>query len=186
MHWHSLPAARGCAVGRPRCRAAAHPPLPPPTLAYSPICPPRSSRSLEPPEEHGQHSRGSSRGWSPERRGCPRSRASRHPRRGGHPVAPHWSWPILVVSSGWCCARNAMYHCGPAAAPLSMGPWRPHGERRSPSGRPGCFLRSPSPGRAQVHASIQHLRCPLGEKGSFPKMTLDTPYSRAATHCGWR
>eukprot|EP00966_Prymnesium_polylepis_P303886 7020263-Prymnesium_polylepis.1 len=27
MHWHSLPAARGCEVGRPRRRAAAHPPL---------------------------------------------------------------------------------------------------------------------------------------------------------------
>eukprot|EP00966_Prymnesium_polylepis_P254180 5874270-Prymnesium_polylepis.1 len=68
MLCHSLPAARGCEVGRPRHRAAAHPPPRPPTLAYSPICPPRSSRSLEPPEELGQHSRGSSRGWSPERR----------------------------------------------------------------------------------------------------------------------
>ena len=35
MHWQALPAARGCAVGRPRRRAAAHPPLRPPTLAYS-------------------------------------------------------------------------------------------------------------------------------------------------------
>ena len=55
MHWHSLPAARGCAVGRSRHRTAAHPPLRPPTLAYSPICPPQSSRSAEPPlhDHHG-------------------------------------------------------------------------------------------------------------------------------------
>jgi hypothetical protein len=99
MLCHSLPAARGCAVGRPRRRAAAHPLLRPPMRDYSPICPPRSSRCAEPPEEVGQRSRGSSRGWSPDRRGCPGSRASRHPRRGGHPVAPHWSWAILVVSS---------------------------------------------------------------------------------------
>ena len=39
---------------------------------------------------------------------------------------------------GWCCARTAVYLCGPTAAPLSMGAWRPHGDRRSPSGRPGC------------------------------------------------
>ena len=37
-------------------------------------------------------------------------------------------------------------------------------------------LRSPSPGRAQVQRDSGHLRCPLTEKGSFPKVTLDTPY----------
>ena len=128
MHWHSLPAARGCAVGRPRRRAAAHPPLRPPTRAYSPICPPRSSRLLEPPEEVDARSRGSSRGWSPERRGCPRSRASRHPRRGGQPVAPQWSWPILVVSlllSALARHRKCTSNAHTAAL-LSMGPGPAH------------------------------------------------------------
>ena len=66
---HALALAPSCtrlcswSAPTPRSRSS---PLRPPTLAYSPICPPRSSRSLEPPEEHGQHSRGSSRGWSPE------------------------------------------------------------------------------------------------------------------------
>ena len=54
------------------------------------------------------------------------------------PSRPSGAGPSWSCRAGWCCARNAMYHCGPAAAPLSMGPWRPHGERRSPSGRPGC------------------------------------------------
>ena len=139
MHCHALPAARGCAVGRPRRRAAAHPPLRPPTLAYSPICPPRSSRSLEPPEEHGQHSRGSSRGWSPERRGCPRSRASRHPRRGGHPVAPHWSWPMLVVSWRLGAPANPFVPVWPNGCSAEVGSLTAAcGETPSPSRRPGC------------------------------------------------
>ena len=37
-------------------------------------------------------------------------------------------------------------------------------------------LRSPSPGRAQVQRDSGHLRCPLAEKGSFPKGSLATPY----------
>jgi hypothetical protein len=47
LHCHALPAARGCAVGRPRRRAAAHSPLRPPTRDYSPICPPQGSSSLD-------------------------------------------------------------------------------------------------------------------------------------------
>ena len=177
MHWHSLPAARGCKVGRTRRRAAAHPSLRPPTLAYSPICPPRSSRSLEPPEEHGQHSRGSSRGWSPERRGCPRSRASRHPRRGGHPVAPHWSWPMLVVSWRLGAPANPFVPVWPNGCSAEVGSltaaWRDAVSKPPTRLR----LRSPSPGRAQVQRDSGHLRCPLGEKGSFPKGTLDRPTS---------
>ena len=38
--------------------------------------------------------------------------------------------------------------CGPTAPPLSMGAWRPHGDRRSPSGRPGC-------GFAHLHRAEQ-------------------------------
>ena len=67
-------------------------------LAYSPICPPRSSRSAEPPEEVGRRSRGSRGGWAPDRRGCPDSRASRPPGRRRALVAPHWRWPMMVVS----------------------------------------------------------------------------------------
>ena len=43
-----------------------------------------------------------------------------------------------------------------------------------------------SPGRAVVHFRSSHLRCPLAEKGSFPKVTLDTPYMytrRFASDC---
>ena len=153
MHWHSLPAARGCAVGRPRRRAAAHPPLRPPTLAYSPICPPRSSRSSEPPEEHGHRSRGWTGGWSPDRRGCSSSRGSRPPRRRRALVAPQWRWIILVVSwrlvlrpnrsvplwANGCSAEHGTLISAWREQPLSM--------RKST-----CRLRSPSPGRAQVHA----------------------------------
>ena len=175
MLCHSLPAARGCEVGRPRHRAAAHPPPRPPTLAYSPICPPRSSRSLEPPEEHGQHSRGSSRGWSPERRGCPRSRASRHPRRGGHPVAPHWSWPMLVVSWRLGAPRHRLSLPNPNGCSdqhgFLAGAWR---QASGPLQAPiKWLLPAPSPRRTPRIAVCSHLRCTLGEKGSFPKGTLD-------------
>ena len=37
-------------------------------------------------------------GAGADRRGCPGSQDSRHPRRGGHPVTPQLSWTILVVS----------------------------------------------------------------------------------------
>ena len=96
MHWHG---AHGAAqwVG-PGLRAAACHPRRPPTRDYSPIYQPRSSSRLEPPEEHGHCLRGSTGGWSPDRRACPCSRPGRHPRRGGHPVAPQLSWTILVVS----------------------------------------------------------------------------------------
>ena len=167
MHWHSLPAARGCAVGRPRCRAAAHPPLRPPTLAYSPICPPRSSRSLEPPEEHGHRSRGSRGGWCPDRRGCPGSRGSRPPRRRRPLVAPQLSWPILVVSLRlgarpglWGPPALCAFEFGLRTLTVAYGSgfrlrlsrWRPSAAR---------------PKRAVVPTASGHLRCPLGEKGSF-------------------
>jgi hypothetical protein len=172
MLCHSLPAARGCEVGRPRHRAAAHPPPRPPTLAYSPIFPPRSSRSLEPPEEHGQHSRGSSRGWSPERRGCPRSRASRHPRRGGHPVAPQLSWAMLVVSLRLGAPRHR--RSLPIGSSCSDEVGSLAGARREAVSLPPPRLRLPtaSPRRTPGIGENEQLRCPLGEKGSFPKGTL--------------
>jgi hypothetical protein len=175
MHWHSLPAARGCAVGRPRHRAAAHPPLRPPTLAYSPIFPPRSSRLLEPPEEVDARSRGSSRGWSPDRRGCPCSRGSRPQRRRRPLVAPHWSWAMLVVSLrlalclnrrslpiGNGCSDQHGFLAGAWRVAVSLPPLRSQ-------------LPAPSPRRTPRIGEQEQLRCPLAEKGSFPKVTLDTP-----------
>ena len=173
MHCHALPAARGCAVGWSRRRAAAHLPLRPLTRNYSPICSPQGSSSLKPPEEVGHRSRGSRGGWAPDRRGCPGSRASQHPRRGGHPVAPQWSWPILVVSSRLVLRpkRNVpLWTSGCSAEHGTLAAaWREALSKRPTRLR----LRSPSPGRAVVHFRSGHLRCPLGEKGSFPKGTLD-------------
>ena len=171
MHWHSLPAARGCAVGRPRRRAAAHPPLRPPTLAYSPICPPRSSRSSEPPEEVGHRSRGSRGGWAPDRRGCPGSRASRHPRRGGHPVAPQLNWAMMVVSWRLGAPRQLS-----AAAPMSTAPWRAHTQGGRVCAREGCSC--PHPHRRERHR--QGSQCAaisaghLAKKEAFQR-SLDTP-----------
>ena len=45
-------------------------------------------------------------------------------------------------------------------------------------------LLTPSLGRAEVHIVTEQLRCPLGEKGSFPKGTLDTPYLRQSLYQG--
>ena len=184
MHWHSLPAARGCAVGRPRRRAAAHPPLRPPTLAYSPICPPRSSRSSEPPEEVGHRSRGSRGGWAPDRRGCPGSRGSRPQRRRRPLVAPHWSWAMLVVSWRLGAPRHRRSlpigsSCSDEVGSLA-GAWREAVSMPPPRLR----LPTPSPRRTPGIGENEQLRCPLGEKGSFPKMTLDTPY-RAGPEVSW-
>jgi hypothetical protein len=175
MHWHSLPAARGCAVGRPRRRAAAHPPLRPPTRAYSPICPPRSSRLLEPPKEVGHCSRGWTGGWAPERRGCPGSPGSRPQRRRRPLVALQWSWARLVVSLrlalclnrrslpiGNGCSDQHGFLAGASGVAVSMPPLRSQ-------------LPAPSPRRTPRIGEQEQLRCPLAEKGSFPKVTLDTP-----------
>ena len=40
------------------------------------------------------------------------------------------------------------------------------------------LLATPSPARTPGIGENEQLRCPLGEKGSFPKMTLDTPHLR--------
>ena len=175
MHCHALPAARGCAVGRPRRRAAAHRLLCPPTRDYSPICPPRSSRLLEPPEEVGHRSRGSTGGWSPDRRGCSSSRGSRPPRRRRPLVAPQWRWIILIVSWRLVLRPNRHAPLWPSGCSAEHGTlaaaWREALSKRPTRLR----LRSPSPGRAAVHFRSSHLRCPLAEKGSFPKGSLATP-----------
>jgi hypothetical protein len=176
MHWHSLPAARGCAVGRPRHRAAAHPPLRPPTLAYSPIFPPRSSRLLEPPEEVDARSRGSSRGWSPDRRGCPCSRGSRPQRRRRPLVAPHWSWAMLVVSLrlalclnrrslpiGNGCSDQHGFLAGASGVAVSMPPLAagrsfPHRHRGE---RQGSARRSSSAAHLAKKEASKGVRCGL-------------------------
>ena len=176
---HALPSAPSCtglSSGSDLTLRSGSPPTPPTYARSQPtICQPRSSSSLEPPEEVGHRSRGSRGGWAPDRRGCPGSRASQHPRRGGHPVAPQWSWPILVVSSRLVLRPNRHAPLWPSGCSAEHGTlaaaWREALSKRPTRLR----LRSPSPGRAVVHFRSGHLRCPLGEKGSFPKMTLDTP-----------
>ena len=140
-----------------------------------PIYPPQGSSSLEPPEEHGHISRRSTGGWSPDRPACSSSRTGRHPRRGGHPVAPQLSWAILVVSwqlgafrhrrslpIGIGCSDEVGSLAGASREAVSMPP-------------PRLQLPAPSPRRTPGIGKNEHLCCPLGEKGIFPKMTLDTP-----------
>ena len=154
----------------------------------------------------GHRSRGSSRGWSPDHRGCPGSQASRHPRRGGHPVAPQWSWPILVVSWRLALRTNCFVPVWPNGCSAEVGSltaaWR---RTPSPCRRPGCGFAHLLPaehrykgipaisachlakkeafqrGRwtAPTIATSSQLRCPLAEKGSFPKGTLATPTPQA-------
>ena len=61
------------------------------------------------------------------------------------PIGGGSCWPCRCSSA---LARHDVYLQRPTAAPLSMGPWRPHGERRSPCGRPGC-------GFAHLHRAEQ-------------------------------
>ena len=148
MLCHSLPAARGCEVGRPRHRAAAHPPLRPPTRDYSSIFPPQGSSSLEPPKEHGQSSRRSTGGWSPDRRACPLSRPGRHPRRGGHPVALQLSWAILVVA--WYLDAPRHRRSLPIGSGCSNEVGSLAGSWREAVSMPPLRLRLPAPSPART------------------------------------
>ena len=148
MDRQALPAARGCAVGRPRCRAAAHPPLRPPTLAYSPICPPGSSRLLEPPEVVVVTAREDYRGED----GLPTvgaahvveladlSASETSPRRA--PVAGARRWIILVMSCVALARGSSALPVASDAVCASKQPCRMCGSIRVCVSE--CLLGSPS------------------------------------------
>ena len=179
MHCHALPAARtGLSSGPAPTLRSGSPPTPPTYARSQPtICPPQGSSSLEPPEEHGHISRISTGGWSHNRSACSSRRTGRHPRRGGHPVAPQLSWTILVVSwqlgasrhrrslpIGIGCSDEVGSLAGASREAVSMPP-------------PRLQLPAPSPRRTPGIGKNEHLCCPLGEKGEAfqTKGTLDTP-----------
>ena len=134
-----------------------------------------AASTLEPPEEVGHRSRGSRGGWAPDRRGCPGSRGSRPQRRRSALVAPQWRWPMMVVSSRLGARRRRHVPATPNGCSAEHGTLKITYTSGLAMFFSGCGLLSPSPGRAQVHASSGQLRCPLAEKGSFPKVTLDPP-----------
>ena len=173
-------------MGRPRHCAAAHRLLRPPTRDRSPICPPQGSSSLEPPEEHGHISRRSTGGWSPNRPACSSSRTGRHPRRGGHPVAPQLSWTILVVSwpsaaprhrrslpIGIGCSDEVGSFAGASREAVSMPP-------------PRLQLPAPSPRRTPGIGENEQLRCPLAtwRKRKLSKGDAGHPLLMSQTCCG--
>ena len=176
---HALALAPSCtrlcsgSAPTPRSRS------PPAPTTYARLQPHLPTAELQAPRAarrgFGHCSRGSSRGWSPELRGCPRSRASRHPRRGGHPVAPQLSWAMLVVSLRLGAPRHRRSlpigsSCSDEVGSLA-GAWREAVSKPPPRLR----LPTPSPRRTPRIGASSHLRCPLAEKGSFPKVTLDPP-----------
>ena len=84
---------------------------------------------------------------------------------------------------GWCCARTAVYLGGPTAAPLSMGAWRPHGDRRSPSGRPGCGFTPLHRAEQWYTAAPAISAAHLAKKEAFQRGRCDPPTPPAREPC---